>query len=194
MTQQPPESLAPALERLRRGDRAGARAAIEAALAARARRAGAARLRRPARRPDRAIPPRPSPISGARSRSPRPTSPMRVNLATALVASGALDEAAAVCAGRRTIPGCCGWPAYVHQESGRLAEAAAAYRSGDRRLPGRFRELEQSRQRPRRAGRSRRRGRRLPAGDQAQAGHRRDGHQPVRSAGRGRAGRGAAAR
>ena len=38
---------------------------------------------------------------------------------------------------------------YAYQQQGRLAEAAAAYEAVLRRLSGRLRELEQSRQRPR---------------------------------------------
>ena len=180
MTEQPPASLAPALDLLRRGDRPAP---------ARADRRGAGR----------ASPTTPAllafagllaaqigrsrggaiPISGARWRSCPAISPTRVNLATALVATGALDEAAELLRRRRRRSrGCCGSPAYVHQQQGRLAEAAAAYEAVVAAFPGRFRKLEQSRQRPRRDGRSRRRDRRLPAGDRAQARRRRDRHQP----------------
>ena len=52
---------------------------------------------------------------------------MRVNLVTALAASGARDEAAAVCAAGPDDPRLARLAAYLHQESGRLGEAAAAY-------------------------------------------------------------------
>ena len=149
---QPPASLAPALDllsprrpcRRARGGRGGA--------GGRARRcrpccafAGlvAAQIGRSGRAP--------FPISAGRWRS-RPTIiATRLNLATALLATGALDEAGAVCAAGGDDPRLLRIAAYVHQQQGRLAEAAAAYRGGARRRPRRFGELEQSRQRPRRA-------------------------------------------
>ncbi|HYN46593.1 MAG TPA: tetratricopeptide repeat protein, partial [Allosphingosinicella sp.] len=123
---QPPASLAPALGLLRRGDRAGARAAIEKALAAEpdapallafagllAAQSGDAAAAIPYFR--RALAAAPADIA------------MRINLATALVATGALDEAGAVCAGGGADPKLLRLAAYVHQQSGRLDEAAAAY-------------------------------------------------------------------
>jgi tetratricopeptide (TPR) repeat protein len=128
MTQQPPESLAPALDRLRRGDRPGARAAVEAALAkepdAPALLAFAGLLAAQSGDPAAAVPH----FRRALALEPADLA-MRVNLATALVASGALDEAAAVCAGREGDPRLARLAAYVHQESGRLAEASVAYQA-----------------------------------------------------------------
>jgi tetratricopeptide (TPR) repeat protein len=126
MTEQPPASLAPALDRLRLGDRAGARAAIDAALA---------------REPDAPALLAFAGLLAAQSGDPAAAAPhfrralaldpqdlaMRVNLATALAASGARDEAAAVCAAGPDDPRLARLAAYLHQESGRLGEAAAAY-------------------------------------------------------------------
>jgi tetratricopeptide (TPR) repeat protein len=128
MTEQPPASLAPALERLRRGDRPGARAAIDAALArepdAPALLAFAGLLAAQAGDPAAAVPH----FRRALALAPDDLG-MRVNLATALVASGARDEAAAACAAGPDDPRLSRLAAYIHQESGRLAEAAAAYQS-----------------------------------------------------------------
>jgi tetratricopeptide (TPR) repeat protein len=126
MTEQPPESLAPALDRLRRGDRPGARAAIDAALArepdAPALLAFAGLLAAQSGDPAAAVPH----FRRALALDPGDLG-MRVNLATALAASGAREEAAAVCAAGPDDPRLARLAAYVHQESGRLAEAAAAY-------------------------------------------------------------------
>ena len=127
MTQQPPASLLPALDLLRRGDRAGARRAIDAAL-----------LREPeepallgfggllaAQAGDEAgaIPY----FRRALQATPQDLT-MRINLATALVSTGALDEAAAVAAGHAE-PKLLRIAAWVHQQQGRAGEAAAAYRN-----------------------------------------------------------------
>jgi tetratricopeptide (TPR) repeat protein len=127
MTQQPPASLLPALDLLRRGDRAGARRAIDTAL-----------LREPgepallgfggllaAQAGDEAgaIPY----FRRALAATPQDLA-MRINLATALVSTGALDEAAAVAAGHEE-PRLLRIAAWVHQQQGRADEAAAAYRS-----------------------------------------------------------------
>jgi tetratricopeptide (TPR) repeat protein len=128
MTEQPPESLAPALDRLRRGDRPGARAAIDTALA---------------REPDAPELLAFAGLLAAQSGDPAAAVPhfrralalapddlaMRVNLATALVASGARDEAAVVCAAGPDDARLSRLAAYIHQESGRLGEASAAYQS-----------------------------------------------------------------
>src|SRR5207237_10232039 len=53
---------------------------------------------------------------------------MRINLATALVSTGALDEAGMVAAAQHE-PKLLRIAAWVHQEQGRLGEAAAAYRA-----------------------------------------------------------------
>src|SRR5207253_10260964 len=51
----------------------------------------------------------------------------QLNLATALLATGRLDEAGAVCAAGAPDPRLLRIAAYVHQQQGRLAEAAGAY-------------------------------------------------------------------
>ncbi|HYI64489.1 MAG TPA: sulfotransferase [Allosphingosinicella sp.] len=123
---EPPESLAPALDLLRRGDRAGARAAVEAALAgepdAPALLAFAGLLAAQSGDPAAAVPH----FRRALALAPGDTA-MRANLATALIASGALDEAGMVCAEGGEDPKLMRLAAYVHQASGRLGEAAAAY-------------------------------------------------------------------
>lgn len=125
--QQPPESLVPALDLMRRGDRAGARAAIDAALAtepeAPALLAFGGLLAAQSGDPQAAIPY----FRRALALGPGDTA-MRINLATALVATGALDEAGALCAGQADakLQRIAGW---VHQQQGRLGEAAAAYRA-----------------------------------------------------------------
>ena len=121
----PPANLLPALAAFHRGDRAGARRAIEAALAREPRDfellsfggllaaqsgdpVGAAGYFR------RALAVAPGDLG------------TRINLATALVATGALDEAGQVCADGSD-PKLLRIAAYVHQEKGRLDEAEAAY-------------------------------------------------------------------
>jgi tetratricopeptide (TPR) repeat protein len=137
MTQQPPENLAPALERLRRGDRAGARAAIDAALAkepdAPALLAFAGLLAAQSGEPAAAVPH----FRRALALAPDDLA-MRVNLATALVASGALEEAAGVCAGGPDDPRLARLAAYIHQDGGRLVEAAAAYQLAVAAFPDDF--------------------------------------------------------
>jgi tetratricopeptide (TPR) repeat protein len=128
MTQQPPASLAPALDRLRRGDRPGARAAIDAALArepdAPALLAFGGLLAAQAGDPAGAIPY----FRRALALAPGDAA-MRINLATALVATGALDEAGAVCAQGGGDPKLGRIAAWVHQQQGRLEQAAVAYRA-----------------------------------------------------------------
>ncbi|HEX4737986.1 MAG TPA: sulfotransferase [Allosphingosinicella sp.] len=122
----PPESLAPALDRLRRGDLAGARAAVEAALArepeAPALLAFAGMLAGQAGDPAaaaghfrRVLALQPGDLAN------------RINLAAALVTLGELDEALDVCAGGGRDPRLLRLAGYVHQEQGRPAEAAEAY-------------------------------------------------------------------
>lgn len=133
----PPASLANALERFRRGDLAGARAAIEAALAATpdepalldfaglvAAQAGDAAGAIPHFRRALALAP--------------DSMTTRINLATALVAAGALDEAGALCAAGGGDPKLLRLGAYVHQQQGRLDAAAAAYEAVLAALPGDF--------------------------------------------------------
>lgn len=122
----PPANLLPALAAFRRGDRAGARGEIDAALAREPRDfellsfggllaaesgdpAGAAGYFR------RALAAAPADLG------------TRINLATALVATGALDEAGEVSGAGGGDPKLLRIAAYVHQEKGRLDQAAAAY-------------------------------------------------------------------
>ena len=127
------------------------------------------------------------PIS-AGYRAPRPTTFPRSSISRSPCLPPAdSTKRARVCAAGGEDPRLLRIAAYVHQQQGRLAEAAAAYEaviSGPRRLG----EPQQSRQRARGVGRSRCRGRRLPRGDRAQARHGRNRHQPV---GRARSGRAA---
>jgi tetratricopeptide (TPR) repeat protein len=126
MTQQPPAKLVPALDALRRGDRPGARRAVEAALAAEPGDvellgfAGllAAQMGDPAR----AVPY----FRGALAAAPGDKA-MRANLATALLATEAFDEAADICADDGDDPRLLRIAAYAHQQAGRLDAAAAAY-------------------------------------------------------------------
>ncbi|HEY5711483.1 MAG TPA: sulfotransferase [Allosphingosinicella sp.] len=120
-----PASLAPALDLFRRGDLTGARTAAEQALAA---------------EPDNAVLRAFAGLAAARSGDPAGAVPhfrhavaanpgdvsARLNLATALVAIGELDEAGTICA-EGSDPRLLRLAAYVHQQQGRLAEAAAAY-------------------------------------------------------------------
>jgi tetratricopeptide (TPR) repeat protein len=123
---QPPPSLAPALDRLRRGDVAGARASAEAALAAApgepALLAFAGLLAAQSGDLAAAIPH----LRGALAATPGDRA-TRINLATALMATGALDEAGEVCAAGDGDPKLLRLAAYVRQQQGRLDEAAAAY-------------------------------------------------------------------
>ena len=136
MNAAPPASLAPAIELLRRGARAGARAAIEAALTAQPDApdllAFAGLLAAQSGDPGGAIPY----FRRALAASPDDIA-TRINLATALVATGALEEAGALCAGAAD-PRLQRLGAYVDQASGRLGEAAAAYQAVLARLPDDF--------------------------------------------------------
>ncbi len=121
-------SLAPALDRLRRGDLEGARAAAEAALADDPDRqtllefAGfvAARMGQP----EAAIP---------HFRRWLDLSPdnrtARFNLATALVGAGRLEEAAQVCTALEGDPRLLRLAGYAYQQLGSLDEATAAYQA-----------------------------------------------------------------
>jgi tetratricopeptide (TPR) repeat protein len=137
---QPPASLVPALALYRRGDLAGARAAAEAALAAdpnnvelsafaglTAAQSGDAAGALPHFR--RVLSAAPDDVLA------------QLNLATALLAIGRLDEAGAVCAAGGNDPRLLRIAAYVHQQQGRLAEAAAAYEAAIRVAPGDWESL-----------------------------------------------------
>lgn len=123
---QPPANLVPALVALQRGDSAGARRAIDAALAA---------------EPDglhllafggliavQSGDPAGATVYLRRALALAPDDlPTRINLATALIATGALDEAGEVGAGGGDDPRLLRVSGYVHQQRERLDEAAATY-------------------------------------------------------------------
>jgi tetratricopeptide (TPR) repeat protein len=123
---QPPQSLIPALGLYRSGDMAGARAAAEAALAKAPGdveiSAFAGLVAAQSGDPAGAIP---------HFRHVLATMPgdvhTRLNLATALLSTGRIDEAGEVCAAGGGDPRVLRIAAYIHQQRGRLAEAAAAY-------------------------------------------------------------------
>ncbi len=127
MTQQPPASLLPALDLLRRGDRVGARRAIDSALLSEpdepALLGFGGLLAAQAGDEAGAIPY----FRRALAAAPQDLA-MRINLATALVSTGALDEAGTVSAGFAE-PKLLRIAAWVHQQQGRVAEAADAYRA-----------------------------------------------------------------
>src|SRR5258705_381903 len=133
--EQPPASLVPALALYRRGDLAGARAAAEAALAAEPGNvelsAFAGFVAAQAGDPAAALPHFRRVLSAAPD-----DIPAQLNLATALLATGRLDEAGAVCVAGGNDPRLLRIAAYVHQQQGRLDEAAAAYEAGIRAVPG----------------------------------------------------------
>jgi len=122
----PPANLLPALAAFRRGDRAGARQAIDAALK---REPGdfellsfGGLLAADSGDPASAA----AYFRRALKRAPADLG-TRINLATALVATDALGEAAKVCAGGGDDPKLLRIAAYVHQQEGGLDQAAAAY-------------------------------------------------------------------
>lgn len=136
MTQMPP-GLAPALDRLRAGDLPGARAAAEAALR---QHPGSAELSAfaglmAAQGGDPAGAARH--FRSALAANPRDTA-TRINLAAALLATGELDGAGQVCAEGPPDPKLLRIAGYVHQQQGRLAEAAEAYRRAVAALPQDF--------------------------------------------------------
>src|SRR4051794_16250983 len=122
----PPPALALAFAAFRRGDLAAARRAAEAGLAV-----------EPASQPLLSL----AGLAAAQMGDPAGAIshfqtvlaadpgdlPTRINLAQALVAVGDLDRARAVCADGPGNPKLLRVAAYVHQQQGRLAEAAAAY-------------------------------------------------------------------
>lgn len=136
MSRPPPASLAPALELLRRGDPAGARAAVASALVSQPNAhdllAFAGLLAAKSSDPASAIPY----FRRALAAAPNDLA-TKINLATALVATGALDEAGDLCAGAGD-PKLLRMAAFIHQERGRLAEAAAAYQAVLHRFPDDF--------------------------------------------------------
>src|SRR6185436_12674267 len=124
----------------RRGDLAGARAAAEAALASEPNNvelsafAGLAAAQ--AGDPAAALPHFRKVLAAA----PDDIS-AQLNLATALLATGRIDEAGAVCAAGGDDPRLLRIAAYVHQQQGRLAEAAAAYDAVIKSAPGDWESL-----------------------------------------------------
>jgi tetratricopeptide (TPR) repeat protein len=128
---------APALEMLRGGDVAGARALIETSLAAAP---GDRQLLELAallagRSGDAAA-------AAGHFRSLLAAAPddrkMRLNLAMALAGAGELDEAIAVCGDGGGDPALLRVLGYAHQQGGRLDQAAAAYRAAVALLPDDF--------------------------------------------------------
>jgi tetratricopeptide (TPR) repeat protein len=132
---QPPPNLVPALELFRRGDFAGALKAAEGALALEpdnaALRAFAGLAAARSGDPAAAIPHFRSAVAAAPG-----DAAARINLATALLATGALDEAGEVCAAGGGDPRLRRIAAYVFQQQGRLAEAATAYEAAIAAVPG----------------------------------------------------------
>ena len=123
---QPPQNLIPALAAYRRGDLAGARREIEAALAAEPGHvelsAFAGLVVAQSGDPEGAIP------HFRRVLAVTPgDAATRLNLATAMLATGRLDEAGDVCAAGTRDPRLQRLLAYVYQQQGRLAEAAETY-------------------------------------------------------------------
>jgi tetratricopeptide (TPR) repeat protein len=137
---QPPASLVPALALYRRGDLAGARTAVEAALATEPGNvelsAFAGFVAAQAGDPAAALPHFRRVLSAAPD-----DIPAQLNLATALLATGRLDEAGAVCVAGGNDPRLLRIAAYVHQQQGRFAEAAAAYEAVIRAVPGDWESL-----------------------------------------------------
>lgn len=136
MTQQPPASLLPALDLLRRGDRAGARQAVEAALVEQPEELGliafAGVLAAQSGDLHAAIPYFRRVVAAV----PQDL-PMRTNLAMALTETGRLDEVAEVAEGHGDahLDRLAGW---AHQQQGRLERAASAYESAVARKPDDF--------------------------------------------------------
>jgi len=132
---QAPANLVPALALYRRGDLAGARAAVEAALAAEPGSvelsAFAGLVAAQAGDPAAALPHFRKVLSAAPD-----DMTAQLNLATALLATGRLDEAGAVCAAGANDPRLLRIAAYVHQQQGRLVEAAAVYEAVIKAVPG----------------------------------------------------------
>lgn len=123
---QPPESLVPALTLYRRGDLAGARAAAEAALAAEPDNsevaAFAGLVTAQSGDPEAAIP------HFRRVLAALPGDvPTRLNLATALLATGRIGEAGEAAAAGGADPRLTRIAAYAAQQEGRLEAAAAGY-------------------------------------------------------------------
>ena len=136
MTQQPPASLLPALDLLRRGDRAGARRAVEAALRDEPDEIGLVAFAG-------VLAAQTGDLAGAIPHFRRALAAvpqdlqMRTNLAMALAETGALDEAAWVAEGHGDphLDRLAGW---AHQQAGRLDRAAAAYQAAVTATPDDF--------------------------------------------------------
>jgi tetratricopeptide (TPR) repeat protein len=132
---QPPASLAPALERYRRGDLSGARAAAEAALAADPGNAEISAFAGLAAAqggdPQGAIP------HFRRALEAQPgDAAARCNLAAALLAIGQAGESARISEAGGADPRLRRLAAFAWQQEGRHAEAAAAYEDVVRAAPG----------------------------------------------------------
>jgi tetratricopeptide (TPR) repeat protein len=136
MTQQPPAALVPALDLLRRGDRAGARQAVEAALRDDPDEIGLIAFAG-------VLAAQSGDLAGAIPHFRRALAAvpqdmrMRTNLAMALAETGALDEAACVAEGHGDphLDRLAGW---AHQQVGRLDRAAAAYQAAVTAAPDDF--------------------------------------------------------
>jgi tetratricopeptide (TPR) repeat protein len=136
VTQQPPASLIPALDLMRRGDRAGARRAVEAALREEPDEIGLIALAG-------VLAAQTGDLAGAipyfrRALAAAPQDlQMRTNLAMALAETGALDEAAMVADGYGDphLDRLAGW---AHHQSGRHQQAATAYEAAVAARPDDF--------------------------------------------------------
>jgi tetratricopeptide (TPR) repeat protein len=125
---QPPANLIPALDRYRQGDLGGARATVEAALEAEPDSAALLGFAGLVAAQSGDLPAAILHLRAALAADPGDRA-NRLNFAMALVQTGALDEAGEVCAEHGNEPKLLRLAAYVHQERGRLAEAARAYRA-----------------------------------------------------------------
>lgn len=124
----PPQSLVPALDRYRRGDLAGARREVEAALAAEPRSAELLAFAGLAAAQAGELASAAGHLRAALAVAPDDLA-TRVNLAMVLVSASRYDEACAVCAGGGGELKLLRLSAYAHQQSGRLDQAASDYRT-----------------------------------------------------------------
>ena len=126
MNQPPPPELTPVIERIRRGDLKGARAVADAALIAQPRlqplRAIAGILACETGDPGAGV----THLRIALTSAPDDRA-TRVNLARALIATGAMDEALETCAAEPGEPKLLRIAAWIHEQHGRPAAARDAY-------------------------------------------------------------------